>query len=202
MTTTSRTTLLRNKTFLNLRRRIRMEINPQTWIFNYPVLRKNISFGGVFLKLATVQYWRQSASLDEQRQFIRHCQNSHAPVRSLHLEIILKFLSKLLEQQKGNAAAKQLQIPFNPERQNKKPKFFLINCWAIQCDHLSAMKATGVAGLRSRTHTRGVSPLSSDDAYGITGLHRQPSGHYLEIATLLAAMVHEEWTAQPSGPRE
>lgn len=101
MTTTSRTTLLRNKTFLNIRRRLRMEINPQTWIFKYQIRPgKNISFGGVFLKLATVvflapfsQYWKQSASLDEQKQFICHCQNSHAPVRSLYLEIILKFWS-------------------------------------------------------------------------------------------------------------
>lgn len=133
-----------------------MEINPQTWIFNYQILGKDISFGGVLLKLATViflvpfsQYWRQSAGLDEQRQFI--CQSSHAPVRSSYLEMTLKFLSKLFEQQKGNAVAKQLQTPFNPERQNKQTQIFLIKSWAIQCDHPSVMKATGVGRVRNRT---------------------------------------------------
>lgn len=48
MTTTSRTTLLRNKTFLNVRRRLRMEINPQTWIFKYQILGKNFPLGEFF----------------------------------------------------------------------------------------------------------------------------------------------------------
>lgn len=130
-----------------------MEINPQARIYNYQTLGENISFA-VTLKLPTIVLLAPFSPESEcqprwAKAFICHCQNSRTPIRSLYLQFLQNYLNSTKKTQTLSIYKPRL---IQKDR-TSKGKFLLTNSRAIQCD-LSAMKAVGVGGVRSRIHVK------------------------------------------------
>lgn len=82
----------------------------------------------------------------------------NSPVRTLYLEIMWKFLTvKVIWAAEKKYREKKMLSNCKPHLIQKdgtaKPKLFLSQGWAIQCNHLSATKATGAGRIRIKTHT-------------------------------------------------